>query len=274
VISAFSFLFGAVIGSFLNVCIYRLPRGESIVWPGSHCTHCQRAIAPYDNLPLLSYLWLKGRCRHCQAAFSPHYFLVELATGLLFLSTYRQFGLSPIFFKLILLNSLLIVLVVTDWRERLLPDKITFPGIMAALLLSLWVPVGDGSALWLARAMGLARIPVFAQSLLDALLGALAGGGLLYALSETYLRLRHREGLGFGDVKMMAMVGAFLGPKLTLLTILLGSLSGSVLGLVFILLFRKGALYELPFGTFLGVSAYVASLYGWQILHWYAGFFP
>ena len=273
-IPTFSFLFGAVIGSFLNVCIHRLPRGESIVWPGSHCPHCQRPIAAYDNIPLISYLLLGAKCRHCRAAISPRYFLVELATACLFLVSYWQFGLSIAFARQVIFGSLLIVLVVTDWQERILPDRITFPGMALGLVFSLAVPVGDGTGAWLARLAGLYRLPLWTGSLVDALAGALAGGGLLYLLGEVYFRLRRREGMGFGDVKMMAMVGFFLGPKLTLLTILVGSLAGSVLGLLFIVVLRKDTSYELPFGTFLGGAAYFASLYGWGLLTWYGGFFP
>ena len=303
--AALSFLFGIVIGSFLNVCIHRLPRcscghalskhqqepkagsesrcpececqdvrGQSIVWPGSHCPNCRHPIAAYDNIPLLSYLLLGGKCRHCKARISPIYFFVELATGLLFVLSYFLFGISLEFFRQATFGSLLLVLVMTDWQERILPDRINFPGIVMGLLFALTVPIGDGAGLWLARLAGMGSLPVAAVSLLDALLGALAGGGLLFVLGELYFRLRHREGMGFGDVKMMAMVGCFLGPKLTLLTILLGSFGGSVIGLLLMVAWRKGSDYELPFGTFLGFAAFFASLWGWPILDWYRGFFP
>jgi len=271
---AFSFLFGIVIGSFLNVCIHRFPRGESVVEPRSHCPNCQRMIAAYDNIPLVSYLLLGGKCRRCKVRISPVYFLVELAAGLVFLLSFYLFGPTLAFAKQALLGSLLIVLVMTDWRDRILPDRINFPGMGMGLLFSLVVPVGDGAGQWLARLAGLGGLPMPVVSLLDALLGALAGGGLLYLLGEAYFHLRHKEGMGFGDVKMMAMVGCFLGPKLTLLTILLGSLTGSVLGLGLIVALGKGSDFELPFGTFLGVAAFYASLWGWPLLNWYRGFFP
>jgi leader peptidase (prepilin peptidase)/N-methyltransferase len=274
VIAAFTFLFGIAIGSFLNVCIHRLPRGESVVAPRSRCPQCKTAIASYDNIPLLSYMLLGGKCRHCKTRISPVYFFVELATGLMFLLSLALFGLSVEFFRQVVFGSLLIVLVMTDWQERILPDRVNFPGMALGLAFALILPIGDGTALWLARLAGFGGLPVGVISLCDGLLGALAGGGLLYGLGELYFRLRHREGMGFGDVKMMAMVGCFLGPKLTLLTILLGSLGGSVIGLLLIAIFRKQSDYELPFGTFLGLAAFFASLWGWPILNWYRGFFP
>ena len=273
-IAAFTFLFGIVIGSFLNVCIHRLPRGESVVAPRSRCPQCQTPIAAYDNIPLLSYLLLRGKCRHCNARISPVYFFVELATGLMFLLSLSMYGLSAEFLRQVVFGSLLIVLVMTDWQERILPDRINFPGMALGLVFALMIPIGDGTGLWLARLAGLGSLPIRVISLFDGLLGALAGGGLLFALGELYFRLRHREGMGFGDVKMMAMVGCFLGPKLTLLTILLGSLGGSVIGLLLIAVLRKGSDYELPFGTFLGLAAFCASLWGWPVLNWYRGFFP
>lgn len=271
-IPTFSFLFGLAIGSFLNVCIYRLPRGESIVAPRSRCPNCQRPIAAYDNIPLVSYLLLRGRCRYCRVPISPLYFFVELATGLLFLFSYSLFGLTAASLRHAVFGSLLMVLTVTDWRERLLPDRVTFPGMGLGLLFSLMVPVADGTGMGLARSVGIEGIARPFESLLDALLGALVGGGLLYLLGEAYFRLRHREGMGFGDVKMMAMVGLFLGLKLTALTLLLGSLVGSVVGGLYILLARKGAQYELPLGSFLGLAALVALFWGDLLVNAYLEF--
>ncbi|MCZ6490480.1 MAG: prepilin peptidase [Acidobacteria bacterium] len=272
-IPAFLFLFGLTIGSFLNVCIHRLPRGESIVSPRSRCPACNHPIAAYDNIPLFSYLLLQGRCRYCRVRISPLYFFVELATGLLFLFLFSIFGPTVLFAKYLVLGVLLLVLVVTDWQERLLPDLITFPGMALGLFFSQMVPVGDGSGFFLARLAGMEQIRMMHASSLDSVLGAALGGGSLYLLGEVYFRLRHQEGMGLGDVKMMAMVGFFLGPRLTMLTILLGSVSGAILGLVFIVGFRKGTAYELPFGTFLGIAALVSAVWGKQILFWYLGFF-
>ena len=193
---------------------------------------------------------------------------------MLFLFCYSWYGVGLLFAKQVIFGSLMIVLTVTDWRERLLPDRVNFPGMAMGLLFSVALPVGDGAGRWLAGWAGIQVPPVPVGSLLDALLGALVGGGLLYLLGEAYFRLRHREGMGLGDVKMMALVGCFLGPRLALLTILLGSLGGSVLGLLFILVFRKDSSYELPFGSFLGVAAFFSAVWGWPILSWYRGFFP
>ncbi|MGH9862515.1 MAG: prepilin peptidase, partial [Candidatus Acidiferrales bacterium] len=261
-VSAIVFLFGLCVGSFLNVCIHRLPKGESIVRPSSHCRHCQRAIAAYDNVPLVSYLLLRGRCRHCRAAISPLYLAVELLTGLVFLHVYLRFDFSPAALKAVLLASALIVLVFSDLRDRLLPDVITLPGIVAGFLFALWLPVQDGTAavlLW--RLAGWEPSAVM-LSLIEALLGGLVGAGLLYGLGELWYRLRKVEAMGLGDVKMMAMVGLFFGLKLTVLTLLLGSLAGSLIGGAYILLARKGTQYELPLGTFLGLAALIALFWG------------
>jgi leader peptidase (prepilin peptidase)/N-methyltransferase len=268
------FAFGLIFGSFLNVCIYRLPRGESVVMPRSHCPGCNHLIAAYDNIPLLSYLLLRGRCRYCQARISPLYFCVELATGLLFLLLYLIFGWTAALAKFAALGALLLVLTVTDWQTRLLPDRVTFPGMVAGLLFSQMVPVGDGIGPFLARLLGMGIVPWRVGSLLDALLGAVAGGGLLYVLGELYYLLRHQEGMGFGDVKMMAMAGFFLGPKLVLLAIWLASIGGALLGGSFILLSRKNwRSFELPFGSFLGIACMVSAVWGKEILSWYLGHF-
>ncbi len=273
-IPALAFLYGAVIGSFLNVCILRLPQGESVVSPRSRCPRCKNAIAPYDNIPIFSWLILGGRCRGCREPISPLYPMVEFATGLLFLVAILQHGLSWEFAKMTVFSALLVVLVVTDWRERILPDKVNFPGIAIGVLFSLVVPVGDGAGAFLVRLSGIDPLPVAAISLLDALLGALAGGGLLYLIGELYYLLRHQEGMGFGDVKMMAMVGVFLGPKLTLFTIFMASVIGALAGGLFLLVSKKESNYELPFGTFLGFSAWVAPYGGIRVLNWYLGLFP
>ena len=272
-IAAYIFLVGLIIGSFLNVCIHRLPQGESVVAPRSRCPKCQHQIAAYDNIPLLSYLILGGRCRYCKTPFSPRYFFVELIAGLLFLFAYHMNGLSVAFAKMSILSALLIVLVMTDWQDRILPDKITFTGMAFGAMFSLLTPVGDGASAWLIRFGHGFYLPASIISLCDGLLGALVGAGLLFGMGELYFRLRGVEGMGFGDVKMMAMVGLFLGPQLALLTILFGSLAGSVLGLFFIALFRKSSSYEFPFGSFLGLAAFVSAAWGKQFLDWYLRFF-
>lgn len=297
--TAFLFLFGLVLGSFLNVCIHRLPRHESVVTPRSRCPYCRHRIAAYDNLPLLSYLLLRGRCRHCQARISAVYFFVELSTGLLFVFFYSRFGLTAAFAKSVVLGALLLALTVTDWQERLLPDAITKPGMVLGLLFSQIVPVNDGLGRYVAHGAGLEQMPLPLESLLDSLLGAGFGSGLLYFLGEAWKRLRGREAMGFGDVKMMALVGSFLGPKLALLTIFLSSLVGSVIGLglviclvtrpsyyqrmrrrfrqisglrlYFILVLHKQGRFTIPYGCFLAVGAFVSAIGGKGIVQWYLG---
>jgi len=260
---------GLVTGSFLNVCIRRLPRGQSVIFPGSHCPVCLAAIKPYDNLPVLSYLLLRGRCRACGAPISPLYPLVELLTGLLFLACWLRFGLTLETLKWAIFAALVIALVFTDLRERILPDALNFTGLAIGLILSAIVPLRDGTSNWLlVRTAGL-PLPRWAVSLGDALLGLAVGAGILWMVAEGYFRLRHREGMGMGDIKMIAMVGAFLGVKRTLVTILAGSLLGSLIGGLAILLWHKATDYELPFGTFLGAGAMIAIFLGSPFLSWY-----
>jgi leader peptidase (prepilin peptidase) / N-methyltransferase len=263
------FLFGLAVGSFLNVCIRRIPGGESIVRPASHCPACQTPIKPYDNIPVLSYLILRGRCRSCRARISPMYPLVELLTGLLFLICYGRFGPTWVGLKWALFSALLTVLIATDLRERLLPDAVNFTGLGLGIVLSFFVPPGDGTAQWLAKRLFAFPPPEPALSFADAALGALVGSGLLWLVAEGYFRLRGREGMGLGDVKMMAMAGSFLGIKRALLTILGGSVLGSVIGALVLLLWRKDSNYEFPFGTFLGVAALVVVFFGTPALEWY-----
>jgi len=263
------FAFGLSIGSFLNVCIVRIPERKSIIKPASACPKCGAAIRPYDNIPVVSYLLLGGKCRACKAKISAVYPIVELLTALLFLGCYLAFGLTPEALKWAAFSALMIVLVFTDLRERILPDVVNYTGFGIGLALSLFTKPADGTALWAARRMFDFPPPTPVLSLFDALLGAAIGGGLLRLVSGVYFRLRKREGMGLGDVKMMLMAGAFLGVKRTLLTILAGSLLGSVLGAAFILLRRKGSDYELPFGTFLGMAALLVMFFGTPVVNWY-----
>ena len=268
-IAVFVFLFGLIIGSFLNVCILRIPGGKSIVMPASACPQCGAAIRPYDNIPVISYLLLAGKCRKCKAKISPIYPAVELLTGLLFLACYEAFGLTSEALKWSLFSAIMIVLVFTDLRERILPDVVNYTGLGMGLVLSPFTKPSDGTALWLANHAFDFPPPAPIVSLADALLGAALGSGLLWLVSEAYFRLRGREGMGLGDVKMMLMAGAFLGAKRTLLTIFLGSILGSVLGLIFILARRKDSEYELPFGTFLGMAAVLVVFFGTPAINWY-----
>jgi leader peptidase (prepilin peptidase) / N-methyltransferase len=277
------FLFGIVIGSFLNVCISRIPEGLSIVSPGSRCPRCLTPIKPYDNVPILGWLWLRGKCRSCALPISPMYPLIELATGLLFVACYLSFGLTVETFKWIVFVCLIVVLTITDLRVRLLPDAINGPGLVAGLIFAWFVPPGDGTAILLNVRLFHGTLPEDAIGVLDALLGAAFGSLFLWGASALYKVVRGREGMGFGDVKMMAMVGAFLGLRGSFITILLGTLLGSILGLALIIALyamgwkrrlaerasRRGlgkiaslrwaiaSQYQLPLGTFLGIGALV-----------------
>jgi leader peptidase (prepilin peptidase)/N-methyltransferase len=242
---------GACVGSFLNVCIYRLPRRESLAWPGSHCTSCTRSLAWYENIPIVSWVVLRGRCRTCRAPISWMYPIVEVTTALVFVIGYLLYGLTPLAAVRVLFACALIVLFVTDLQHKILPNVITVPGIVIGFACSLFVPPG-----WR-----------------DSLIGIVAGGGVLFALAEAYYRVRGQEGLGMGDVKLLGMIGAFLGWKLVLLTLVLASFAGSLAGGVMIASGRGSMKYALPFGTFLAVGALVAAIWGMPIVDWYLGFY-
>jgi len=294
------FLYGLALGSFLNVCIYRLPRGMSVVRPGSACPACRAPIAWYDNLPVVSWLLLRGRCRACQERISPRYLLVELLTGLLFLGCYAGFGWTLSTFKFCAFAFLLVGLIFTDAEHKLLPDALTLPGLGIGLGFSLLVPVQDLGSHLLAAWV---RLPVASDtswrllSLVDSGLGAAVGASFIYGAREIYRRARGVEGMGFGDVKLMAMVGAFLGIKLTVFTLFAASLLGSIFGLAAVLVVWwkrtrrrilrlhepaaaarkrawKSALlvyrhYEMPFGVFLGSMALLAAFFGNTLIGWY-----
>jgi leader peptidase (prepilin peptidase)/N-methyltransferase len=264
-----AFLFGLIVGSFLNVCILRIPADKSIVLPASSCTKCGKAIAPYDNIPVLSWVFLGGKCRNCKTKISAMYPAVELLTGVLFLGCYFVFGPTVDALKWAVFAALLVVLTITDLRERILPDEVNFFGLGAGLLFSFFTKSLDGTAQWLASRWFDFPPPQIALSFADAALGALAGSGLLWIVAEGYFRIRGREGMGLGDVKMMAAVGAFLGLKRTMMTVLVGSLLGSVIGILLIAISKKGRDYELPFGTFLGAGALLVVFFGTPALLWY-----
>ncbi|MBM3802105.1 MAG: prepilin peptidase [Acidimicrobiia bacterium] len=269
----FFVLLGAIIGSFLNVCIARIPAGKSVVLPNSRCPNCDRAIRPYDNIPVLSYLMLNGRCRFCREPISWQYPVVEALTALSFWTAYAVVGLQWKVVVLVTFFSAMIVLIFIDLNHRILPDVITKPGIVAGLAFSFVAPVEDGTARFLSSVMGFPITDSTVLSCLDSLIGALVCGGFLWAVAEMYYRIRHVEGLGFGDVKLMGMVGAFLGVRLALLTIMLGSFIGAVIGLAYIKLAGKDSQYELPFGSFLGIAAIVAALRGAQMIGQYTNLF-
>jgi leader peptidase (prepilin peptidase)/N-methyltransferase len=245
------FAVGLAIGSFLNVCIHRVPRGESIVSPPSHCPACGQPIRWYDNLPIVGYVMLRGRCRVCREPFSVAYPAVELATGALFALHLWWYGWQPLLGVRLLLACVMVVLFVVDLRHRILPNVITLPGI----------------------AIGFACALVWPPGWLSSIAGILLGGGVLFGIGELYYRLRREEGLGMGDVKMLAMIGAFLGWQQTLVTLVLSSFLGSLIGLGLIASGRGTMKYALPFGSFLAIGAIASGLVGDALLGWYLGFY-
>jgi leader peptidase (prepilin peptidase)/N-methyltransferase len=246
VATAVAGLFGAVIGSFLNVCIHRLPRGESIVHPPSRCPACGRRLAWHENVPVASWLALRGRCRGCAAPIPVMYPLVELATATVFAAAWHVFGPTPLLAVRLVFACGLIVLAVTDLRERLLPNAVTYPGIAVGLAASLALPPG----------------------LVSALVGAAGFAFVLWAIGEVVGRLMGREALGFGDVKMAAMIGAFLGWPLAVLTFALVGLVGTALAILIVIVARNRH-YEIPLGTMLAAAALVAAFRGAEMIDWY-----
>ena len=262
---------GLKIGSFLNVCIVRIPRQQSIVSPRSSCTHCGQALKPYDNIPLFSFLLLGGKCRFCKATISWQYPVVEALTTAIFWGTFFSYGLQWKTAVLLVFFSALIVLVFIDLNHRLLPDIITLPGIVLGIVLSLLVGIEDDAGTALVRLAGLTDSSGRWGWLTSSLLGALVCGGFLWLVGVVYFKLRRVEGLGGGDLKLMGMVGAFLGVGLGLLTIMLGSLLGALIGLAYITIAGKDYRYPLPFGSFLGIAAIGVALWGQQLVSWYLG---
>jgi len=256
-------ILGLVIGSFLNVCILRIPLEVPITVPRSHCPHCKKLIRWYDNVPVLSYLILGGRCRRCKKKISARYPLIEAVSGLISVLLYLKFGLGVEWVLFFGFSAALLVLAFIDLDHRILPDVITLNGMWLGVLSSVYLaqPIPP-IVLGIVRVAGLEVTNPRILALVGSLLGVVAGGGLLWGVGEAFKRLRGIEGMGFGDVKMMAMVGAFLGAPMALFTIMLGSILGSVIGLVFMGFTGKSRDYELPFGTFLGVAGIVVVLYG------------
>ncbi|HLL71000.1 MAG TPA: prepilin peptidase [Pyrinomonadaceae bacterium] len=263
---------GATIGSFLNVVIHRVPREESIVFPNSRCPSCSTAIRPYDNVPILSFLVLRGRCRACGATIARRYPTVEALTALLFALVFLHDGLTLALPFDLLFVAALVALVFIDAEHMILPDVITLPGIAYALVVRAIVPNTYGLA-FLSEGI-LEGWPVWAVSLAGAMFGAAIGGGSLWLLGWLWERLRGVEAMGLGDVKMMFMVGAYLGWPLTVLTIFLGVLGGSVVGVALMLWRRERDMQMLlPFGIFLGIGAIASLLAGQRIIEWYLGHF-
>jgi leader peptidase (prepilin peptidase) / N-methyltransferase len=277
VASAFMAMVGAIIGSFLNVVIHRIPREQSIVFPNSSCPKCKAAIKPYDNIPIISYLILRGRCRNCGVHISSRYPAVEALTAVLFAAVTWHDRLSLALPFDLIFAAVMLALIFIDAEHMILPNAITYPGILFALLTRILVPYLAGPAHFddLPQLMNSwPALPVWAVSLIGAAIGALAGGGSLWLMGFMWEKLRGVEAMGFGDVKMMLMVGAFLGWRLTILTILLGALSGSIAGIF--VMYRRGSRnmqMMLPFGIFLGIGSIVSLLFGTRIIVWYASQF-
>jgi len=243
-----SVAFGAMIGSFLNVCIHRLPKEESVVKPGSHCPKCHTPIRFYDNIPILSYILLKGKCRHCQASISIQYPIVEAVTALSSFFVFKTFGITMSYLYYFLFVSALIAITVIDLHHQIIPDVISLPGIVIGVLGSLLVPQ---ITFW------------------DSLTGMIVGGGSLFLVATGYQWLFKREGMGGGDVKLLAMIGAFLGWKAVILTILLSSLIGSIIGITVMLIKGKDFKYAIPFGPFLAIGAVISLFWGEAMIYWY-----
>ena len=249
--ATFVTLLGLFLGSFMNVCIYRLPRGKSPVRPRSGCPNCGHMLAWFENVPVFSFLVLRGKCRSCGTRISPMYPIIESITGAMFLAGYLWYGPGALLAVRLLFGCAMIVLFVIDLQHKILPNVITLPGIVAGFLLS--EVAGPG---WLSSLIGIA-----------------VGAGSLFAIAEVYYRVRHEEGLGMGDVKMLGMIGAFLGWKLVLVTLVLSSIAGSIVGVVVLVARRESLKYALPFGTFLAVAAMVAAVAGDSIISWYLQFY-
>lgn len=246
-----SIIFGALVGSFLNVCIIRLPREESIITPGSHCPHCNHPIMFYDNIPLISYFLLGGKCRSCKRSISAQYPLVEGTTAISSLLLFLKFGVSLSYLFYFSFVAALVVITIIDLYHQIIPDVISIPGIGVGLFGALIIP----------------HITFF-----NSLLGILLGGGSLFVIATLYQWLFKREGMGGGDVKLLAMIGAFLGWDAVILTILLSSLIGSITGIIIMALKGKDFKYAIPFGPFLSLAAVIALFYKKDILFWYFQF--
>jgi leader peptidase (prepilin peptidase)/N-methyltransferase len=253
-------LFGLLIGSFLNVCIYRWPRDLSVVIPRSHCISCERQIAWFDNVPVLSYAMLRGRCRHCAAPIHWRYPLVELLTAACFAGFVAQYGLTVDAAKYCVFAAMLIGLIFSDLDMLILPDQFTIGGFFIGLAFSPFVKVPDTTFAIMTDIAGFHMGPR-AASFAESAFGGLFPAVVLWLLGWLFEKLRHKEGLGFGDVKMIGMIGAFLGIRGALFTVCVGSVLGVVIGWSWIKLTKQDAsTYPLPLGTFLGIASLIAAV--------------
>jgi leader peptidase (prepilin peptidase) / N-methyltransferase len=259
ILPSFAFALGAIVGSFLNVVIHRYPREESIVFPASHCPNCNAPIKAYDNFPILSYLWLRGRCRACHQPFSIRYPLVELANALFYLAVFQRTGVSPLFILVAATVSMILVLIYIDAEIQILPDVIDIPGIV----------IGAGIGALIQFRIGYAPDLMLSQSLIDSLAGALIGASVLFSIALAYRLVRKIEGMGLGDVKMIAMLGAVLGWEPLFPLLVVASVIGAVVGGVVAANSDKGMQAAVPFGVFLGLAALVMLFFGPTLWSWY-----
>ena len=244
------FVLGLIVGSFSNVCIYRIPRNESVIYPASHCPKCRTKIKPVDNIPLLSYILLKGRCRNCGSKISIQYPVVEFLTGLIYLIIYLIYGLSIQSLVYIILSSALIIIAFIDLQEQIIPDIISLPGIVVGLILSFIVPY---------------------ISFINSVLGALVGGGIILIIAWVGSIIFKKEAMGGGDVKLAAMIGAFLGWRYTIISLFLGFFLGALIGIILIMTKIKKREDAIPFGPFIALGSIITLLWGEKILSWYIG---
>lgn len=272
------FVFGAAVGSFLNVVIHRVPNEQSIVFPNSACPKCSSAIKPYDNIPVLSWLILGGKCRNCKAPISARYLAVELLNASLWLAAFLYFGISAFLPIVLIFLTVTVVLVFIDAEHMILPNVITYPFLLFAVLVRVAFPLMAGSSYFpdtvsypLSELAGQSPVLV---SLAGALLGALAGGGILWGIGEAWKRLRGVEAMGLGDVKMMLGYGALLGWRLAFLAIFIAAFAGALAGIAMILVKRDRSFQaQIPFGIFLGIGSIAALFFGESIISWYLGQF-
>jgi leader peptidase (prepilin peptidase)/N-methyltransferase len=244
------FVLGLIVGSFSNVCIYRIPRNESVIYPASHCPKCRTKIKPVDNIPLLSYILLKGRCRNCRSKISIQYPVVEFLNGLIYLIIYLIYGLSIQSLVYIVLSSALIIIAFIDLQEQIIPDIISLPGIVVGVILSFIVPY---------------------ISFINSALGALFGGGVILIIAWVGSIVFKKEAMGGGDVKLTAMIGAFLGWRYTIISLFLGFFLGALIGIILIIAKIKKREDAIPFGPFIALGSIITLLWGEKILSWYLG---
>ena len=249
----FLFILGACVGSFLNVCIYRLPKNESIVNPPSHCPKCNKLIAWYDNIPFISYIILGAKCRHCKTRITFRYFLVELLTAIVFAALYGQFGLTAKCFIMLILSGAMIVSTFIDFEYQIIPDEITLGGAAVGLILSVVFP-------------GIHGQNNFIFGGLYSIFGILAGGMSIYLMGAAGQMIFRKEAMGGGDVKYMSMIGAFLGWKMVLLTFFLAPFFGSIVGIIAKLKYKQDII---PYGPYLSIAAFVSTIWGERILDYF-----